>query len=79
MVKSPQKSAKKSLSVQHHYQKKAENRYYKWGSRDDYLLHLSEVHKVSYKIILDIADALGEKEDFDGLIRILKHYWEEKP
>ncbi len=55
-----------------------ENSYTKWVSRENYLFSLAQEFNLSVSVVQDIASALGEEEDFDGLIKILKHYFDYK-
>ena len=41
-------------------------------NRNDYLVSLSQEHDISLYIVLELADLLGEDEDFDGLITCLQ-------
>ena len=51
-----------------------ENIYQKNGyaDRDDYLNRLSEDYGVSIEDVYELAEMLGENEDFDGLVVLLK-------
>lgn len=51
-----------------------ENIYQKNGyaDRDDYLNRLSEDYGVSIEDVYGLAEILGENEDFDGLVLLLK-------
>lgn len=51
-----------------------ENIYQKNGyaDRDDYLNCLSEDYGVSIEDVYDLAEILGEHEDFDGLVSTLE-------
>ena len=51
-----------------------ENIYQKNGyaDRDDYLNRLSEDYGVSIEDVYELAEILGEHEDFDGLVVLLK-------
>lgn len=43
-----------------------------YKDRKDYLTQLSEEYDVDYGTVKEIADMLGETEDFDGLISSLE-------
>ena len=43
-----------------------------YADRDNYLTCLSEDYGVSIEDIYDLAEILGENEDFDGLVILLK-------
>lgn len=43
-----------------------------FDDRNDYLEHLSEEYCVDILTVHEIADLLGQSEDFDGLISILE-------
>lgn len=43
-----------------------------YTDRDDYLNCLSEDYSVSIEDVYDLAEILGENEDFDGLVVLLK-------
>ena len=43
-----------------------------YADRDDYLNRLSEDYSVSIEDVYDLAEILGENEDFDGLVLLLK-------
>ena len=43
-----------------------------YADRDDYLNCLSEDYRVSIEDVYDLAEILGENEDFDGLVVLLK-------
>jgi len=43
-----------------------------YGNRSQYLESLSDDYDVDLDIVLDIAELLGETEDFDGLINSLE-------
>jgi hypothetical protein len=39
-----------------------------YGSRTEYLESLADEHGISFETVSDLADLLGEVEDFDGLV-----------
>ena len=39
-----------------------------YANRQEYLDYLAQEHGVDYDTVLNLADALGEAEDFDGLV-----------
>ena len=43
-----------------------------YADRDDYLNRLSEDYGVSIEDVYELAEILGENEDFDGLVVLLK-------
>lgn len=43
-----------------------------YADRDDYLNRLSEDYSVSIDDVYSLAEMLGENEDFDGLVVLLK-------
>ena len=43
-----------------------------YADRDDYLNCLAEDYGVSIEDVYSLADMLGEKEDFDGLVSALE-------
>lgn len=43
-----------------------------YNSRDEYLTGLAETHGVGVRTVYDLADMLGENEDFDGLVVALE-------
>ena len=43
-----------------------------YADRDDYLNRLSEDYGVSIEDVYELAEILGENEDFDGLAVLLK-------
>ena len=43
-----------------------------YADRNDYLNCLSEDYGVSIEDVYDLAEILGENEDFDGLVVLLK-------
>ena len=43
-----------------------------YANRDDYLNCLSEDYCVSIEDVYELAEILGEHEDFDGLVILLK-------
>ena len=43
-----------------------------YTDRDDYLTCLSEDYGVSIEDVYELAEILGEHEDFDGLVTLLK-------
>ena len=43
-----------------------------YADRDDYLTCLSEDYGVSIEDVYDLTEILGENEDFDGLVVLLK-------
>ena len=43
-----------------------------YADRDDYLNCLSEDYSVSIEDVYELAEILGENEDFDGLAVLLK-------
>ena len=43
-----------------------------YADRDDYLNRLSEDYGVSIEDVYSLAEMLGENEDFDGLVVLLK-------
>ena len=43
-----------------------------YADRDDYLNCLSEDYDVSIEDVYELAEILGEHEDFDGLVVLLK-------
>ena len=43
-----------------------------YADRDDYLNRLSEDYCVSIEDVYELAEILGEHEDFDGLVILLK-------
>lgn len=47
-----------------------------YESRDDYLQSLADDYGVSFSRIKLLADTLGEREDFDGLVSNLDSYGE---
>lgn len=44
--------------------------------RKDYLLSLALDSGLPFKTVTDLADLLGENEDFDGLVSALYEYFE---
>jgi hypothetical protein len=53
---------------------KEENIYQQHGykNREDYLQSLSEEYDVDIEVVYQMADILGEEEDFDGLVTNLE-------
>lgn len=49
-----------------------ENNGYK--DRDDYLRSLSDEYGVPLHVVINVADLLGEGEDFDGLLVALEDW-----
>ena len=45
-----------------------------YESRRDYLRSLAEDHGVSEEIVFTLADLLGPREDFDGLVAEVEDY-----
>ena len=43
-----------------------------YADRDDYLNRLSEDYGVSIEDVYELAEILGENEDFDGLVSALE-------
>jgi len=43
-------------------------------NRNEYLSSLAEEYSVDEHIVFEVADLLGENEDFDGLVMELKDY-----
>ena len=43
-----------------------------YADRDDYLNRLSEDYGVAIEDVYSLAEMLGENEDFDGLVVLLK-------
>ena len=43
-----------------------------YADRDDYLTCLSEDYRVPIETVQNLADMLGESEDFDGLVCALE-------
>lgn len=48
-----------------------------YANRQEYLDYLAQEHGVDYDTVLNIADALGEAEDFDGLLNAVQSITEE--
>jgi len=56
---------------------KTDNNIYKeqgYKNRKDYLNYLSETYGIEEHIVFELADLLGENEDFDGLLTGLEDY-----
>lgn len=47
-----------------------ENVYQEYGyeDREDYLINLADDHGVNFDMVVELAEMLGESEDFDGLV-----------
>lgn len=45
-----------------------------YKNRKDYLKHLANEHDMLYADVLELANMLGDNEDFDGLINTLDDY-----
>jgi hypothetical protein len=43
-----------------------------YQNRDDYLKCISEDYDLDYEMVCELAELLGESEDFDGLINMLE-------
>jgi len=43
-------------------------------NREEYLTYLSETYGIDIHIVTELADMLGENEDFDGLLTGLEDY-----
>lgn len=43
-------------------------------NRNEYLSSLAEEYSVDEHIVFEVADLLGDNEDFDGLVMELKDY-----
>ena len=43
-----------------------------YADRDDYLTCLAEDYGISMEDVYSLADMLGDNEDFDGLVLILR-------
>lgn len=41
-------------------------------NRHEYLRDLAEIHDVDFHLVESLADALGESEDFDGLVNAVE-------
>ena len=48
-----------------------------YANRQEYLDYLAQEHGVDYDTVLNIADVLGEAEDFDGLLNAVQSIAEE--
>lgn len=48
-----------------------------YANRQEYLDYLAQEHGVDYDTVLNLADALGEAEDFDGLLNAVQSIAEE--
>lgn len=43
-----------------------------YKNREEYLKCLAEDYDLDYKMITELAELLGENEDFDGLVNMLE-------
>lgn len=45
-----------------------------YENRKHYFESLSEEYNVSLEVIMEIADFMGQSEDFDGLVNMIKDF-----
>lgn len=47
---------------------------YGYESREDYLKNLSYDNNVDFYVVKELAEVLGENEDFDGLVSLIEDF-----
>lgn len=45
-----------------------------YRSREQYFESLSEEYNVSLEVIIEMAEFMGQSEDFDGLVNMIKDF-----
>ena len=61
----------KTTKVTQQYNPYTENGY---KNREQYFESLSEEYNVSLEVIIEMAEFMGQSEDFDGLVNMIKDF-----